>query len=1218
MSTAPSDLAARGQRSGKFRHVYGEAAKANKQFTGLKPLSSATLSANHKFFALSKGSSGGGPVYILPLDQPGRVPPSASLLSVQKGSVLDHDFHPFITNMIATASADCSVAVSTFPMDGLSMDSLKKTISNADVMLKGHRKKVSYCSFNPTANSILASASFDQTVKLWNIETQDNVMSFTDAKDNIYSLQWNANGSQLAITGRDKYLRIFDPRTPSEAASVSSFDGSKTSKCFWIPNLNWIGAVGVNSSARRCVRFWDLNKLDTPIHSTHIDQLSSVLIPYYDADHGLLYLYGKGESTVQFSEIINDAKKWYPLGSFRSVDVQKSGGWVAKRACDVWKCEVNRFLKVTKDKVIPVSFIVPRKSGKDVFQEDIYPDTYAGKAALSADEWISGANKSAITVSMNPEFVQSNSTKTTDGRSSFAKKMSYAQLLAENEALKKQLAMKENAQSTIDEKEDVTADALEEEEKRLAALDWRTIYGKIHQRQIDYIKDLLRTGKLTVHDVDPKGKDTLLTLCAGLGCYELIPLLLNLGSDLNHEGFGGRTALQLSQLFNYYHIEQALSFAALNASVGEELHDYSARVNKQDGIIKNFMDRLNQKKNSGVVGTTIVDIMEDLIRGKQAFSDDMFLMAWNIATTMSDGMNDGDNLTEESTDNHFSNRLWKAIEDTCNAIINQKPTNERDWFWFKQYLLSSTAWVVDCEQESAESTYFNRLLTIVRAKDESLLQDLVVNMKQMEEQEAKEWKELCSLQNMTKCGRQDEIDSGVKSEHTRQSLSRLAAGSASFDIIKHYDYNEYLSKLLLTAHIVDSDFQADVQRLFNPDGEKIKFSSGPVKLLARCKAKAENDYRNEAYPTSAHVLDINRCALTFSSVADMLSSIKLLQQKIKLGQSGVVIEIVRIKNGFTEYVQQPQYADVKLNVMIRGAHGINIIGELQLLLDAMGDYKHSVHRLYSVTRKQEFFDEMNTILPSLIDSKRQLFVATSIGEFKNVLSIMVGNSKTETTIFDSNREGSTILQNLCAMGHLHCIQQLSKLVRLSDGEGKHHFLTCMVAQNRIGEAPLDKAFTTCNDHIIWWVMSNEQIMDIILSDDHLVYKYVLLAFYLRSYETHQFVLKRLKLTDEIIKEKYVQYVSDTPCRQDDDCYGLLAQRCQELETLHQKVGTYIHHFGTIVRACAKQWNPDIVKHCKELCGDRYDQCKEDGDTICAELIKLRDEIMKDVRATKTF
>lgn len=68
----------------------------------------------------------------------------------------------------------------------------------------------------------------------------------------------NYDGSQIAITGKDKKLRLLDPRNPDEAASVPSFDGGKSSKVFWVPNLGWIGATGFSKSARRQLKFWDL------------------------------------------------------------------------------------------------------------------------------------------------------------------------------------------------------------------------------------------------------------------------------------------------------------------------------------------------------------------------------------------------------------------------------------------------------------------------------------------------------------------------------------------------------------------------------------------------------------------------------------------------------------------------------------------------------------------------------------------------------------------------------------------------------------------------------------------------------------------------------------------------------------------------------------------------------------------------------------------------
>eukprot|EP01083_Nonionella_stella_P021240 58892_1 len=427
-----ADLAAQGQRSGRFRHAYGDAPKkAELQYTEIKnPFTQGAaryVSANDRFIAVSK-SAGGGPVYILPIKQTGRVAMNQALLSVQKGKIWAHDFHPFVPNMIATASEDASVAVTSFPMDGLT-----ETVSKADVLLAGHAKKVVFTTFNPSANAILASAAFDRTVRIWNIETSDNVFTDFESQDTIYSLEWNYDGSQIATTGKDKKLRLIDPRTPDESSVVDSFDGTKTSKVFWMHNLGWIGATGFSKTAQRQLKFWDLKNLSKPIFSTIIDQGSATLMPYYDTETGLIYMAGKGDGSISYAEVINDNKKWYPLGSYKSPDPQKGGGWLPKRACDVWKCEINRFFKLTKNSIIPIPFIVPRKTGADVFQEDIYPLTYAGKPALSSDEWLNKQNKDPVLKSMDPARQDASQ----DSQAcTFKKKKTYQQLEEENEQLK--------------------------------------------------------------------------------------------------------------------------------------------------------------------------------------------------------------------------------------------------------------------------------------------------------------------------------------------------------------------------------------------------------------------------------------------------------------------------------------------------------------------------------------------------------------------------------------------------------------------------------------------------------------------------------------------------------------------------------------------------------------------------------------------------------------
>ena len=75
-----------------------------------------------------------------------------------------------------------------------------------------------------------------------------------------------------------------------------------------------------------------------------------------------------------------------------------------KKACDVNRCEVARIMKLTSSgDVEPLPFIVPRKF--EGYQPDVYPPSFAGIPALSAEEWRQGQNSNPILmVSLLPRF----------------------------------------------------------------------------------------------------------------------------------------------------------------------------------------------------------------------------------------------------------------------------------------------------------------------------------------------------------------------------------------------------------------------------------------------------------------------------------------------------------------------------------------------------------------------------------------------------------------------------------------------------------------------------------------------------------------------------------------------------------------------------------------------------------------------------------------------
>ena len=267
--------------------------------------------------------------------------------------------------------------------------------------MSGHQRKVVCLRFNPTAEHVLASASSDTTVKIWDIEKG---LARTDIADKhgqlIQDVVWSYDGSVLASSCKDKMLRLFDPRSGAEIASVQAHEGSKTSKLVYLGSRETLCSVGFTRQSKRQFKIWDPKNMSQPTATIDIDQAAGVLMPFYDEGTNLLYVAGKGDGNIRYFEMVDDKPWAFHVSEYRSSSSQKGVAMLPKRSVDTSKCEVTRFLKLTSRAVEPLSFIVPRKS--DLFQADIFPDCYAGKAAMTADEFYAGTSKKPILMSMDP------------------------------------------------------------------------------------------------------------------------------------------------------------------------------------------------------------------------------------------------------------------------------------------------------------------------------------------------------------------------------------------------------------------------------------------------------------------------------------------------------------------------------------------------------------------------------------------------------------------------------------------------------------------------------------------------------------------------------------------------------------------------------------------------------------------------------------------------
>jgi len=288
--------------------------------------------------------------------------------------------------LIASVSEDCTGKIWAIPADGL-----KDNLTEAAQTLTGHKRKVGVVKFNPVANNILATASTDYSVKIWDIEKGKDILT-VDAQhaDIIQSIDWNNNGSLLASACKDKKVRIMDVRSQKVTADPEAHQGSRGSRVCWLGKKEKFFSTGFSKTSDREYALWDPRDMSKPLNRSTVDSGAGLLMPFYDDDTCVLFVGGKGDGNIRYYEMVDTEPYLYYLTEFKSATPQRGLCMLPKRAVNVSECEIARILKVGVKLLEPISFQVPRKS--DVFQDDIFPDTFSGEPTLTSAEWVSGKN----------------------------------------------------------------------------------------------------------------------------------------------------------------------------------------------------------------------------------------------------------------------------------------------------------------------------------------------------------------------------------------------------------------------------------------------------------------------------------------------------------------------------------------------------------------------------------------------------------------------------------------------------------------------------------------------------------------------------------------------------------------------------------------------------------------------------------------------------------
>ncbi|RDB27774.1 Coronin-like protein crn1 [Hypsizygus marmoreus] len=388
-------------RASKYRHVFGQPAKKEHGIENVKVTNNAwdtnIISASGQYLSVNWNASGGGAFAILPLPSPfqalpgfpHKLPDSLPLARSHTAAVLDTDWSPHNDSIVASGGEDGKVLIwkveaSTF--EGWGQEGWVPQDFDPVARIDGSPRKIGQVLFHPTASNVLASASGEHTVKLWDLaNTEDAKSVLVGHGDVIQSLAFNPTGTLLATTCRDRKLRLFDPRTGGEAVRiVDSHGGIKGSRVTWMGDHDKIATTGFSKMSDRQVGIWETGGLKN-VKTIVLDQSSGVVMPFW-TDNNILFLAGKGDGNIRYYEYESDTL--YPLSEHKSSDPQRGMCFLPRRALSVGDCEIARAYKVHVSSIEPIAFIVPRKA--DSFQSDIFPPAASPEPSLSAGEFFAG------------------------------------------------------------------------------------------------------------------------------------------------------------------------------------------------------------------------------------------------------------------------------------------------------------------------------------------------------------------------------------------------------------------------------------------------------------------------------------------------------------------------------------------------------------------------------------------------------------------------------------------------------------------------------------------------------------------------------------------------------------------------------------------------------------------------------------------------------------
>ena len=353
------------------------------------------LAVNGNFLAMAWNNR--GEVVVVDSSKPFGIKPDQPRIKGHHSNVLDLEFSPFSSDLLATSFDDYAVLLYKIPEGGL-----KEHMKQEVQIYQKHTRKVPHVTFNPVASDVICSGAFQGEIHVWNVLKGETYVELK-ADDTPTMVQWNPNGTLVGATTKNKFMNVFDPRANKMIFKHQINEKIQSAKFAWIDNDSFV-TTSWNQSGAKFLKLWDVRKVKGDLSSegavteVKIDTSTTVTTPFVDRESKLVYTIGKGEAgihTFDYSE-----GKFKKGIDFSSKEPSICSVMFDRKALDYNTLEIDRFARyVNSKKVYYVTYRIARRNPG--YNPALYPPVECGEPALTYDQWVGGQTAEPIKKEIN-------------------------------------------------------------------------------------------------------------------------------------------------------------------------------------------------------------------------------------------------------------------------------------------------------------------------------------------------------------------------------------------------------------------------------------------------------------------------------------------------------------------------------------------------------------------------------------------------------------------------------------------------------------------------------------------------------------------------------------------------------------------------------------------------------------------------------------------------